>query len=125
MARIGVVGTTSWGTTLAILGARAGQQVRLWARTEEEAERLRLDGQNCRFLPGILFPESITVSSSAEEAFGDVDMVLIAVPSRTLRDNVRAIGGHIAKSAVVVSATKGLELGTCNRMSEILVEELP
>ncbi len=125
MARIGVVGTTSWGTTLAILGARAGQQVHLWARTEEEAERIRLDGQNCSFLPGILFPDSIIVSSSADEAFGAADMVLIAVPSRTLRNNIRAIADQIAQSAVVVSATKGLELGTGNRMSEILVEELP
>ena len=125
MARVGVAGTTSWGTTLAILGARAGQEVNLWTRTEDEAERLRADGENHRFLPGIPLPDGITVTSSADDAFGDVEIVLIVVPSRTLRANARAIGGHIAPSAVVVSATKGLELSTRKRMSEILAEELP
>lgn len=125
MARVGVAGTTSWGTTLAILGARAGQEVNLWTRTEDEAERLRADGENHRFLPGIPLPDGITVTSSADDAFGDVEIALIVVPSRTLRSNARAIGGHIASSAVVVSATKGLELGTGKRMSEILAEELP
>ena len=125
MARVGIAGTTSWGTTLAILGARAGQQISLWARTEDEAERLRSDGENRRHLPGVPLPDSIAVTSSADEAFGDVEAALIVVPSGTLRDNARAIGEHIAESAVVVSATKGLELGTGKRMSEILAEELP
>jgi glycerol-3-phosphate dehydrogenase (NAD(P)+) len=125
VARVGVAGTTSWGTTLAILGTRAEQQVTLWARTEEEAERLRSDGENSRLLPGFPIPDGITVTSSADEAFGDVDIAVIAVPSGTLRANARTLGGHIARSAVVVSATKGLELDTGKRMSEILAEELP
>jgi glycerol-3-phosphate dehydrogenase (NAD(P)+) len=125
VARVGIAGTTSWGTTLAILGARAGQQINLWARSEDEAARLRSDGENRRHLPGVPLPDSIAVTSSADEAFGDVEAALIVVPSRTLRTNARAIGDHIASSAVVVSATKGLELGTGKRMSEILAEELP
>jgi len=125
VARVGIAGTTSWGTTLAILSARAGQEVSLWARTEDEAERLRADGENHRFLPGVPLPDGITVTSSADDAFGDVEVALIVVPSRTLRANARAIGSHISSSAVVVSATKGLELGTGKRMSEMLAEELP
>jgi glycerol-3-phosphate dehydrogenase (NAD(P)+) len=125
VARVGIAGTTSWGTTLAILGARAGQQITLWARSEEEAASLRFDGENRKHLPGVPLPDSIAVTSSADEAFGDVEVALIVVPSRTLRANSRVIGEHIASSAVVVSATKGLELGTGKRMSEILAEELP
>lgn len=125
MARVGIAGTTSWGTTLAILCVRAGLEVNLWTRTEDEAERLRADGENRRFLPGVPLPDGIAITSSADDAFGDVEAALIVVPSRTLRANARAIGEHIASSAVVVSATKGLELGTGKRMSEILAEELP
>ena len=54
MAKVGVVGTTSWGTTLAIVLARQGLDVWLWARDEDEAEQLRSQGENARFVPGVL-----------------------------------------------------------------------
>ena len=125
MAKIGVAGTTSWGTTLAIITARLGLEVRLWARTGQEAEQLRADGENLRYLPGARLPPGVEVVSSADEAFGDAELVIIAVPSRTMRTNARAIRDSIHRSAVIVSATKGLELGSGKRMSEVLAEELP
>ena len=125
MAKVGVVGTASWGTTLAIITAREGLDVSLWARTEEEAARLRADGENRRFLPDAALPSGLSVTASKEQAFGHAEMVIFAVPSRTLRANVRAIGDSLQKTAVIVSATKGLEIGSGKRMSEILTEELP
>ena len=125
MAKIGVVGTTSWGTTLAVIMARRGLDVRLWARTEDEAAGLGDAGENARFVPGVEFPSGLTVTASPGEAFGDADVVVIAVPSRSFRENVRAVRDDLAEPAIVVSATKGLELGTGNRMSEVLSEELP
>ena len=125
MAKVGVVGTTSWGTTLAILLARRGLDVTLWARTEAEAARLRSEGENARFLPRVKFPPALEVTSSAAEAFHDADLMVIAVPSRTLRDNVRRIRSSLDHSTLVVSATKGLEVETGKRMSQILQEELP
>ena len=125
MSRIGVVGTTSWGTTLAILMARRGNDVRLWARTDEEAARLDSDRENARLLPGHGFPEGLSVTSSPGEALGESRLVLLAVPSSSLRENVRAVGDFIDDPAAVVSATKGLEAGTSKRMSEVLGEELP
>ena len=125
MARIGVAGTTSWGTTLAIVGARQGLDVRLWARTEEEASRLQADGENRRLLPGAPFPPSLDVTASAQEAFGDAGLVIIAVPSSSLRSNVKAIRDSLGSSTPIVSATKGLELSSGKRMSQVLQEELP
>ena len=125
MSRVGVVGSTSWGTTLAILIAREGQQVHLWTRTKDEASRLEIDRENRRILPDAPFPPSLHVTSSSRVAFGYADLILFVVPSNTLRDNVRKIANSIPKSAVIVSATKGLEIKTGNRMSEILAEELP
>ena len=125
MARIGVAGTTSWGTTLAILLARRRLDVRLWARTEGEAARLRNDGENARFVPGVELPAGLSVTSDPAAAFGDADLAIIAVPSRTFRQNVRAIGSALADGAVIVSATKGLETDSGLRMSEVLCEEMP
>ena len=124
MAKVGVVGTTSWGTTLAILLARRGLNVAIWARTREVADRLRAENQNSRFLPGVEFPPNLHVTASPGEAVGGTDLVIIAVPSRTLRDNAREVEGSLGPSTIVVSATKGLEVGTGNRMSQILEAEL-
>ena len=125
MVQVGVVGTTSWGTTLAIILARRGLDVRLWARTEEEATQLRAQGQNTKFVPGADFPPSLTVTALIDEAFQDAGLVIIAVPSGTLRENVRKVRESLRDSTVLVSGTKGLELGTGKRMSQVLEEELP
>ena len=123
-ARAFVIGTTSWGTTLATMLANNGAEVKLWARTREEAEDLESARENKRRLPGYHFPSNIRVTSSREEAAG-VDMVVIAVPSQTLRENVRGFAPFLSQPCLVLSATKGLEKDSTKRMSEILEEELP
>ena len=124
MAKVGVVGTTTWGTTLAILLARSGVTVCLWARDEEEATRLHSGRENLRFVPGAKFPPTLAVTSSIDEALFEAELVIVAVPSGAMRENLRRIGGSLKDSAVVVSATKGLELGTGKRMSQLMEEEL-
>ena len=125
MARVTVVGTTSWGTTLAILLANNGSDVALWARTEEEASALREAGENPRLPPGSTFPASLSVTSSLEDAAPAADMVVVSVPSRSLRENMRVVRPHLANGAIVLSATKGLEIESARRMSEVMEEELP
>ena len=124
MAKIGVLGTTTWGTTLAVLTARKGHEVRLWARTEAEAAELRAADESPR-LSGVRFPPSLTVTASQEEAFADASLVLVVVPSRTFRENARAVAAFIRDSTIVVSGTKGLEIESGKRMSQVLQEELP
>lgn len=125
MARVTVVGTTSWGTTLAILLANNGSDVALWARTEEEASALRQAGENPRLPPGSTFPPGLSVTSSLEDAAPTADMVVVSVPSRSLRENMRAVRPHLANGTIVLSATKGLEIESARRMSEVMAEELP
>ncbi len=103
MAKVGVVGTTSWGTTLAIALAEQGSEVSLWARNEAEANTLRTDNENRRFVPGAKFPKSLNVTASQKEAFGDAELVLIAVPSANFRQNVKNVGWAFNDSAVVVT----------------------
>jgi glycerol-3-phosphate dehydrogenase (NAD(P)+) len=123
MTKIGVLGTTSWGTTLAILAAQKKLDVCLWSRTEQEANQLQIDGVNKRFLPNSHFPPNLRISSSTLSAVSDAEVVILAVPSNTLRTNLKAIKSSLKKSTVIVSATKGLEQNSGKRMSEIIHEE--
>ena len=122
---VAVVGTTSWGGTLALILARRGIDVRLLARSESEARRLAADGELAARMPGHPFPASLWVTADWAEGTDGAPFVLFAVPSHTLRDNARRAASHVPPDAVVLSACKGLEQGTFKRMSVVLAEELP
>ncbi len=125
MAIVTAVGATSWGTTLGIILAREGHEVRLLARTEAEASGLESARENARFVPGVQFPESMHALADPVEANDSADLTIFAVPSQTLRDNAHAVAHAIPNGTVVVSAAKGLELSSGKRMSEVLKEEIP
>ena len=124
MATIGVVGTTGWGTTLAIITAREGHTVRLLARSEEEAARLRLANENSKYLPGASFHSSMRITHEPTEAFGGADLTILAVPSNTLRQNIRDAAPYIDHDTIIMSAVKGLEIETGSRMSEVISQEM-
>ena len=124
--KVAVIGTTTWGTTLAILLARKDTSVTLLARTPEESWELEHRRQNSRFLPGVDFPgPSLSVSHDPKEALADVAMVVLAVPSGSFRDNVKRVQAAIGGEPLVLSVSKGLEMDTGKRMSQVLEEELP
>ncbi|MBI4297597.1 MAG: NAD(P)-dependent glycerol-3-phosphate dehydrogenase [Chloroflexi bacterium] len=125
MSRIGIIGTTAWGTTLAIMMARRGMGVGLWARTPEEAQRLAQDGENRARLPGFPFPPGLLVTSSLEEALSGAEMTILAVPSQTMRGNVAQAHPYLARDTILLSAAKGLEVETGKRMSQAMAEEAP
>lgn len=122
--KVTIVGTTTWGTTIAIMLARNGVSVTILARTEEEAATLLLDGENRRFLPGVKFPDELRITSDNQDAVSDAGIVVIAVPSYSLRNNAVVISQFVTSYSVILSATKGLEIGSNKRMSEVLSEEL-
>ena len=125
MSSATVIGPTSWGTTLAIILAKNGVQTTLLARTESEATALEAARENSRFLPGVYFPEGLTSAHDYGEALADIDMLVLAVPSGSFRDNVRRVSGSIKGSPIVVSASKGLEMDSGESMSHVLLDELP
>jgi len=120
-----IIGTTTWGTTLGILLAENKIPVALLARTEAEAQVLSSQRRNARFLPDTPFPDCLSVTSQPESALRQSDLVILAVPSDRLRENVRRITPHLKAGAIVLSAAKGLELPTARRMSQVLEDELP
>lgn len=124
MPIVTIVGTTSWGTTLGIVMARQGVNVRLLARNDSEAHRLQTARENARFVPDVQFPDSMSVTADARTALEGADLVAFVVPSRTLRDNARSVASSVDPGSIIVTATKGLERGSGKRMSQVLEEEL-
>lgn len=122
--KVTVIGATSWGTTLAIVLGSKGYEVSLLARSKAEATTLQYDRQNKRFLPEVFLPTNIEISSDADLCLKGSRMVILAVPSQTMRSNVRRVKEFISYNTLVVSAAKGLELETNSRMSEVLANEL-
>ncbi len=117
--RAAVVGTTSWGTTLAVLLARNGHEVTLLARGEAEAKALRSARQNERHRPGLVFPRSLRVEHDPV-VLGEAELVVVAVPSQTLEENLGRSVASVAPEASILSAIKGIEPERGRRMSELI-----
>lgn len=124
MPKIAIIGTTIWGITLGVVLAHKGLQVRLWARTEREATELRNVRPNPALLSGIIFPPQLSITSSLSEALADVKAIILAVPSQTMRHNIRLVASYLKRSMLVLSAAKGLEVGSSKRMSQVINEEI-
>jgi len=124
MQKIAIIGTTNWGITLGLMLANKGQEVRLWARTEREANKLRKKGPDPVRFPDVTFPPQLLITSQIGEALDDVNAVILAVPSSTMRQNISQVESHLTKSTLVVSAAKGLEIGSNKRMSQVIAEEI-
>ena len=122
--RVAVLGSGSWGTTFAKIAADGGADVALWARRAEVAKEIAESKRNSDYLPGINLPRNLWASHLLEEVLDGAEMVFVAIPSQSLRDNLHAIRELIPADALVISLMKGVEKGTKFRMSEVIRQEL-
>ncbi len=122
---IAVLGAGSWGTTLAVLLAKKGYPVRLWAHRPEFAARLKAERENQRYLKGVLFPENLQVSDDLQGSVSSAQMIVTAVPSQALRETAEGFRTIPLAGKIFVNVAKGIELGSGKRMSEVLLEVLP
>ena len=120
MTTAAVMGAGSWGTTFAAVMADAGCDVRLWVRRPELASAMNTERVNADYLPQLQLPHSLQATSDPAEALSGADVVVLAVPSQTLRDNLSHWSDLLPKDAPLVSLMKGIELGTLKRMSEVI-----
>lgn len=121
--RIALLGGGSWGTALAIHAARLHQDVALWVRKDEAAERLNRERENARYLPGIPFPENLSISAD-QGVIDHAELVLLAVPSGAFRETLRWMQPRLREDQTVAWATKGLETSSGAWLHEIAEEEL-
>jgi glycerol-3-phosphate dehydrogenase (NAD(P)+) len=118
--QVAVIGAGSWGTALAALLAKKGYATHLWAREDEVVQQIQQKGENEMFLPGVSLPGSLSVTTSLAIALSDAEVVLSAVPSQFVGEVVAKAAPYIPPDALVVSASKGIELTTLRTMDEVL-----
>ena len=119
-----VMGAGMWGTTFAQVLCDAGTHTELWARRAEPAEAINASHENPGSLPGIALTPDLHATTDAAAALDGADLVFLAVPAQTLRDNLKAWLPLLPPEAALVSLMKGIERGTCKRMSEVIMEVL-
>ncbi|MFP3975636.1 MAG: NAD(P)H-dependent glycerol-3-phosphate dehydrogenase [Dehalococcoidia bacterium] len=124
MKKVAVIGTTAWGTTLGVMLARNGLEVVLWARTDEEASGMNASRENVAHLPGVTFPDKLNVTASPSDALQEADLTILAVPSQNMRSNLHLVKEHLRGSTLILSISKGIEIETTKRMSEVIAEEV-
>ncbi|MGH9832874.1 MAG: NAD(P)H-dependent glycerol-3-phosphate dehydrogenase [Blastocatellia bacterium] len=124
MKKIAIIGAGSWGTALALVAARAGNQIKLWAHSAEVANVLRQERENRIYLPGFPLPDSISPTNDLAESLADAEIVLTVVPSHVCRAVYTQMLACLRPQMVFVNATKGIEIETGMRMEEVVRDVL-
>lgn len=119
MKKIAVIGGGNWGTALAIILARQGHSVRLWAYEKEVVESINREHENCLFLESCKIPETVVASSSFEEVLSDAEIVIGVMPSHHARRLYQQMLPYFREDMIFVSATKGVEEDSLMRISEV------
>jgi glycerol-3-phosphate dehydrogenase (NAD(P)+) len=120
MSKAAVLGAGSWGTAFAQVLCDAGTETTLWARRDEVAHNINTRSENTDYLPGIQLAPKLRSTTDQAEALEGAEIVVLAVPSQTLRDNLTPIVDLLPRDAILVSLMKGVELGTDKRMTEVI-----
>jgi glycerol-3-phosphate dehydrogenase (NAD(P)+) len=120
--KVAVLGAGNWGTAYAKVLVDAGNDVTLWARREKIAKAIEENHANPEYLPGIALPAALRATHDAATALAGAELVAMAVPSQSLRDNLAGWAPLLPRDAILISLMKGVELGTAKRMSEVIAE---
>jgi glycerol-3-phosphate dehydrogenase (NAD(P)+) len=125
MTNVAVVGFGAWGCALAAHAARQGHAVRAWAREEDVVRDVNERRENAVFLPGVRLPEGIRATTDPAEAVRGASIVILVAPSKHLRGVAQLIAPHVERDVVLVVASKGIEEGSLELMSQVLAEAMP
>ena len=120
--RVAVMGAGSWGSVFSMILSDANCDVTLWARSSAIADDINATHINHAYQPELILPANVIATSDPKLALSGAELVVLAMPAQTLRSNLSEWSNSIPKSAVLVSLMKGVELGTAERMSEVIAE---
>ena len=124
MGKIGVIGSGTWGTAIAVLLNNNGHQVDLWSAIPQEIEEMRSTHKH-KNLPEVTLPDSIRYTADLEEAMKEKDMLVLSVPSVFVRSTARRMKEFCLQGQIIVDVAKGIEEDTLKTMTEIIQEEIP
>lgn len=122
--KVGLLGGGSWGTTVASVVSR-NAPITLWARDAETVDGINADNENRKYLPGIKLPPALRATNDLAEVVAGSDVLVMGVPSHSFRAVLEEARNHLRPWVPVISLTKGLELSSGKRMTELIEEVLP
>lgn len=125
MKRLAVIGAGSWGTALAILAARAGHDVAIWSRNAAVVESINRDHVNSHYLKDAEVPAGVRATANIAESLEQSQLVILAAPSHATRALLTSMLPTLRDDMILVSATKGMEIDTGKRISQIVEELVP
>jgi glycerol-3-phosphate dehydrogenase (NAD(P)+) len=123
--RIAIIGAGSWGTALAVVAARAGHEVKLWSRNQTVVESIHRERVNSVYLTSTLVPPGVTATADITAVAGGADLVILAAPSHATRGLLAALVPSLRSDMILVSATKGIEIETGKRISQVVSDVVP
>ncbi len=122
MKRVAIMGAGSWGTALGIMAARRGHEVRFWSRNEEVVESINRQHVNTIYLADAQIPDPVRATGEIEEALEAAEFVILAAPSHATRAILTSMVPVLDREMIFVSATKGIEIDTGKRISQIVAD---
>lgn len=122
--KVGLLGGGSWGTTVASLTARNCKTL-LWARNEKTVDEINQNHSNEKYLPNAKLPKALAATSSIEESVNSADVIIMGIPAQKTREVLTTAKPFIRPWVPIVSLSKGLEIGTRLRMTEVIEEVMP
>ena len=120
--RIAVIGAGNWGTGLAIMAARAGHKVSLWSRNSAVVTSINGTHTNSVYLSGAQIPENVRATQNIGEALTRAALIILAAPSHATRQILEGMSPVLPRSSIIVSATKGIEIETGKRISQVVAD---
>lgn len=123
--KVSVLGAGNWGSALAILAARCGHRVSLWAREREVCDSINESHSNPLYLTDAEFPDTIEATGSMSDSVAGASLVVLVIPSQFLRTNIRTLRDDLPVDAPIVICSKGIEKDTLMLMHDVLRDELP
>ncbi len=121
---ISVIGSGSWGTTLAILLARKNFDVTLWTHKEEYFTMMSERRENSKYLAGISFPSNLKISQNLDDAVNCKDVIVFGIPSQQLRSVLEKVQEQNFKNSILVNLAKGIETSSLKLMNEVILSVL-
>ena len=123
--KVAILGAGSWGTALSIVLADNGHHVKIWSVHENQVKEINEQRTNEKYLPGVKLPENITANTDLGTVVQDTETIVIAVPTKAVREVVRKVIPCLSTAVTVVHVCKGIEPETLKRVSEMIEEEMP
>lgn len=126
MKKIAILGAGSWGIAVSVLINQNGYDVALWEYFEADCRKIQKLREQPDKLPGIKIPDAVIITNDIKQAIADAQAIILTIPSQVLRPAVRLASPFMSSNVeFIVNLAKGIENNTLNRMSEVLLQELP